>query len=879
MKSLFPLRLHAAAAIFTALVLAGCGGGGGSSSTGTTSGTTGGSNVGETPAVSLSPNSINASFVSGASMPITVIATPNVALSGVIYATIIDSQGVLAPEINLAPNANGTYTATLFTSSSLQAGDYSGTLQVNLCYDAGCVSKLAGSPISVPFTFKVTARVANVFSVAPASLTGTVPVGTSGSLALTLTPSQNITTAVFVRVDDTTGVLKAGGATVIANANGTYAANIPMSTTAASGEYTGNFKIHVCNDLGCTSEVAGSPFLVPFDIQIAARSSATFTALPATLSATYYAGASASLALQITPQQAIQQTVYFKVSEPTGLLQAGVSVTPTTSSYVLGLKTSATIAAGHYTGTVNVSLCSDAACASPITATPVNVPFDFQVNVPPPPLLLSPSSLSGTFTAGFPNAWSLAATLNSTVSGTVYVAISDSTGRFQSPPSFVAAGPGNYTLTLRAATSLSVGHFTGSLTLNVCRDSACSQPVLGSPMTIPYDITARNLTTLSAWPGIANWEMYQGNAAHTAFVPVTIDVASIIPRWTWSFPVSSYSTQMSPVSVSANQIYVESSKVLYALNENDRAQLWSRDFSALNALNPPSATNGSVYIATSGHQDTFMWKLAAADGTVQFKTPFSAQWENYLSPTIDSGVVFTDGGGYGGMYAFNAADGSQKFYAGLQQFDGWTPAVDANYAYAYIGGQTAGTPAQLNLINRTTGALVVSIPDTTYSWAGYTMNSAPVLGAAGSVFAINVGNTSQNVLLNFDTVAKSVKWSMTGRYAGNPAYTNGEIFATNTSPLRLEVRAEFDGAVKWSWTPNLVAETGFVGDVLVTNNLVFVSTNVATYAISRSTHAAVWSFPKPGRLALSSNGVLYITGLFTEGSFPIIGDVVAFDVK
>jgi outer membrane protein assembly factor BamB len=49
-----------------------------------------------------------------------------------------------------------------------------------------------------------------------------------------------------------------------------------------------------------------------------------------------------------------------------------------------------------------------------------------------------------------------------------------------------------------------------------------------------------------------------------------------------------------------------------------------------------------------------------------------------------------------------------------------------------------------------------------------------------------------------------------------------------------------------------------VSDVLVTNNLIFASTATKTYAIDRTTHAAVWSYPASGSLAMSANGVLYV---------------------
>jgi len=91
-------------------------------------------------------------------------------------------------------------------------------------------------------------------------------------------------------------------------------------------------------------------------------------------------------------------------------------------------------------------------------------------------------------------------------------------------------------------------------------------------------------------------------------------------------------------------------------------------------------------------------------------------------------------------------------------------------------------------------------------------------------------------------------------------------------------RSESDGSLLWSWAPQpLGSETRFIGDVLVTNNLVFVSTNTTTYAISQSTHQPVWSIPVPGRLALSANGVLYVVAVDEAGNTN--GTVVAVNVK
>ena len=50
-----------------------------------------------------------------------------------------------------------------------------------------------------------------------------------------------------------------------------------------------------------------------------------------------------------------------------------------------------------------------------------------------------------------------------------------------------------------------------------------------------------------------------------------------------------------------------------------------------------------------GPTATYMFGLSAADGSVLFQSQMSAQWEHYLAPTVANGIVYTDGGEYGGM--------------------------------------------------------------------------------------------------------------------------------------------------------------------------------------------------------------------------------------
>ena len=111
-----------------------------------------------------------------------------------------------------------------------------------------------------------------------------------------------------------------------------------------------------------------------------------------------------------------------------------------------------------------------------------------------------------------------------------------------------------------------------------------------------------------------------------------------------------------------------------------------------------------------------------------------------------------------------------------------------------------------------------------------------MLGAPGSVFVANYVNSLLNdgaignSLINSDVAGGDFAWRKAGDYASTPAYADGVVYAANELPLRLEARTEADGALLWSWTPP-TGDEDVESEVLLTDNLAFVSTNLATYAI------------------------------------------------
>lgn len=721
----------------------------------------------------------------------------------------------------------------------------------------------------------------NQFAVSPSKLSAETIAGESAAMLLTLTPTRALADPLFFFVEDSNGVVVLGAN--FAARGGSYEANLSTSPELAEGRHSGSLRVSVCHESPCMTHVSGSPVSVSYDINVVPPPPPPneFVVSPSTLSAEPMAGDSAAMLLTLTPTQALDEPLFFTIDDSSGVFVPGSTFAGSGGGYIATVSTSPDLPEGRHTGSLRIDVCHESPCVTHVSGSPVSAPYDINVTPPPPALTVDPGTLQGRFAAGFPFSVRVSATSRSP---DVYVRLGDPAGAFEPDMGVTQTSGNEYSLVLYALQSLSPGRAVGTVSLEVCSDQPCSNPVRGSPVLVPFDLMVEPLSELSPWPGLSDWETYQGNASHTGSVAVSVDASAIVPRWAWWTPApiqnSPWYGPQSQLSIRAGRVFVSVDKHLRVLDEHDGKAIWSYDFngvefapglSSVVKLNPPAASGDSVFVATSGHEATFMWGFEAGTGTLRFKTPFEAQWEAYLAPTVDAGVVFTNGGYYGGMYAFDAVTGDELYFRQLLQYDEWTPAVDSAYAYAYAGGR-------LDVMDRFNGQVIASMQDPTYDWLGYSMHTSPVIGSPASVTAVNVGNVFANALVNFDTVGQAVRWTAPGVYAGTPAYAGGVLFAVNESPFRLEARNEVDGSLIWWWVPQLAGENTFVGDVLVTENLVFVSTNLATYAIDRSSHAPVWSYPKSGRLALSSSGVFYISAL-VPGDDPRDPDIVALDVK
>jgi hypothetical protein len=456
------------------------------------------------------------------------------------------------------------------------------------------------------------------------------------------------------------------------------------------------------------------------------------------------------------------------------------------------------------------------------------------------------------------------------LAGTVHAVASDSGGLFHAPVAVTTSG-GNHVLELATLTAAAAGTRTGRAVVRLCRDVDCSTPLPTPRVLVDYRVRflsaggawpGDHLTPLSALAGAPDWTTHQGNAAHTGFVPVTVDPDRFDTRWRVTVPsmVGGFNgtSNLGTVTIEGGRVFRAAPDAVTARSEHDGSMLWTYSFAGLPypSSNPPAVSNGVVYVAAGQQSSTFLFALDAADGSVRFRSPMTSQWENYLAPTVGPAGVYTNAGTYGGLYAFDF-QGTPLYYGATAQQSTWTPAVGATGVYAYTGDA-------LRVFDPVTGVLKASITDPTFTNYIYQIGGSAVLGASQSVFAaapanrVLNGGSIGNSLVHFNLRTNTVDWSIPGVYAATPAYDSGVLYAVNNNPLRLEARAEANGALLWTWTPPAAGDVEFASEVLLTRNAVFVSTNQSTYAIDRVSRRTMWSYPAAGNLALSRNGVLYI---------------------
>jgi hypothetical protein len=605
----------------------------------------------------------------------------------------------------------------------------------------------------------------------------------------------------------------------------------------------------------------------------------TFTPNPVSVAANE--GQSTWFTINAKSSRTISQVFNIGIVEPTGMVTTDVALSPVSQyEYNATLRTNPTKGAGSYTGTLEVRLCEDdpRVCSKPISGSPWFVPMTLAVKpatvatppaTPPtttpspqtPPVVTPPAplppvtlqfnlaSVDVTTYDGEAATVSLSAGASRALLGN-NVAVIDSSGLLASSTNPVDFSDAlRFNTFVRTAEGLSVGKHSGTLQVRACIDSVdtCSQPVSGSPWTLPISVNVvsqTNLKALTALPQVPDWSTYQGNAAHTGAIDANFDPARFTRRFNH---VTTGTYTGGAVTEGANSFTLLHNSerggdwVVQAVSAITGKELWRTSLGPLSNVNPPAAANGKVYLTSTGHGDSYLWILDQRDGSLLAKSAMSSQWEQYLAPTIANGAVYSNSGYYGGMTKNDDTDARSLWRLDLPQVSGWTPAVDGSYAYTYLNGT-------FYAVDNGSGSIGYKV--TAFDATGYSAYGSSTVLGNGMLYGATLNTVTA---LNLNT--RAVAWTLTDVGIGiQPAFGAGVLYVLNANGTILEARDPASGALRW--VSNDLADR--YTQVIVAGNLAFVASGSTTLAIDLATHKTVWTYPLGGKLSISNRGVLYI---------------------
>ncbi|MBA5687883.1 outer membrane protein assembly factor BamB family protein [Rugamonas apoptosis] len=587
---------------------------------------------------------------------------------------------------------------------------------------------------------------------------------------------------------------------------------------------------------------------------------------------TGYVGESVPFTITATSSRTFAKPFNVAVIDGSGSITTDVTVTALSDlRYRADLMTSPTLASGPRQVNLEVRVCEDnpVVCQQPLPGSPWHVPVQMNLKSTAEAakrLTLSESAVNLTAYPGQPVYLDLAATISGDLVGQRYQI------KIIAPSDLITVGDvsgmtkDGFHTRLTSAAGLAVGNYSGKVEVRLCRDdpAVCHQPVPGSPWILPLTLAVQatsNQGGLVAVPGLVAWSTYQGNAAHTGYVPASFDATKFTRRW--QVPTVANAAGIdhghSGVAIDHGMVYLtvyDSTQgyVLAAMNEDSGAQAWRAPLGLGLAATAPAVANGQVYTLSATASAASFSTYDQRNGALLGKTGISSELPVAMAPNVVGTDVYFATVNSGTPYLSKFSSLGNKF--AWRQFGGVsnqarTPAVDARNIYGYSGGQLKG-------YNLGTGAEAWSIVDPDYSQV-FVREGTVIVADARVLF------WQQNRLVAFDVAQRSVAWSVKGTPIGEPAYANGVVYATNGVGRVLEARAAADGALMW--TMQLPGYDDFER-VVVTRNLAFLSAPTGTVAVDLSTHQVVWRYPFGGELGISSNGILYI--LDTVGTLSAI---------
>lgn len=506
-----------------------------------------------------------------------------------------------------------------------------------------------------------------------------------------------------------------------------------------------------------------------------------------------------------------------------------------------------------------------------------------------------PSSLTADLVETGATTWEVQVTVTGTVDGDVYPVIVDNQGVITTNVYLEQLSSTQYRALFRVSNTLAAGKYNGSIKLRLCSSAACTKEYSGSPWSLPYSVDVKshnNLTGLTAIPNYQGWISRFGGKNNSGYVPVTLDPAQFSYRWYKRVPKNKlvdglvaendkiffYETNATDVNYSAISVV--------ALGQHDGSTLWKKTYdvgagnSVLSRGFGLNVADGLVsfvrYVPPTG--DAYFTALGADAGQTAVEHKIWERSYGGSGALLDKDNIYV----YGifqyhyGFAQFSRSDGAMNwmipspFYDDIISKERWLPTVDDKniYIYSQITCSSCNA-AGLNVLDKKTGERVAFVADPKPSLVDRGEMVPPIITNQG-VLALNgrmrsFYNSLDSSISLYDVDSKSVKWSVVDNFVYQPVVANEVIYTVvasfgATNGLKVEARKLASGDLLWSLP--LASKNGpFINlsdGMIVTDNILFVTSANQVWAIDINTHKAVWEYPFGGRIALTSSGVLIV---------------------
>ncbi len=316
-----------------------------------------------------------------------------------------------------------------------------------------------------------------------------------------------------------------------------------------------------------------------------------------------------------------------------------------TGSLTISFPSPAPLGAGTFQGSVDLSVCVDAACTRPITGSPAHIAITYVVEPgsqpaasftvqPGPAQITSPLFTSQTTTilddfsfdvTNFPSSglWlQIAQPAGGPITG---AAFQDITG-----PTAVVG------LTLKSPATLGPGIYNDSVSFSLCYDSACQNLVPGSPTTEPIDFTVSataGIEYTSQTATLPGASFVAGNPANQQLYATTVSGGTNPDALLQIDPLSGTVGPSLTLPVALTQLAISSDGQYAYVSSKDQPTIYRVELPAL-------VSDLQIPLGSGPDGTSSVYQMAVAPGTNQ---TLAVSFGSQGSPEFTAGVAVFDG--------------------------------------------------------------------------------------------------------------------------------------------------------------------------------------------------------------------------------------------